>query len=108
MSVEKIPPGKKVRKPHREPDMISKRGIPYWFGPDWVRNLNDNIGRLLPIKRHGHVVLCMVSKDGNATPILGSIQEEFLKWHEDRQVDAILLGFGEDSIIECTWEYTDA
>lgn len=107
-----IPKKKKVKKPHREPDMISKRGVPYYFGPDWVRDLNGSIGRVIPIKtvpKNGepYVTLNMLSKDGNVSEILGSIQKEFHTWHEDRQLDAILLGFDEDKIIDTQWEYED-
>lgn len=100
-----IPKGKKVKKPYREPDMVSKRGVPYWFGPDWVRDLNGSIGRIIPLKNGESVALNMLSKDGNTSFIQGSIQDEFLKWHEDRQLDAILLGFDEDKIIDTHWEY---
>lgn len=100
-----LPKGKKVKKPTREPDMTSKRGIPYWFGPEWVRNQGGTIGRIVPLKKKGKVELNMLSKDGNVTYIQGSIQEEFHKWHEDRQIDAILLGMDEDEIIETAWEY---
>jgi hypothetical protein len=106
MSDLAIPKGKKVKKPAREPDMISKRGVPYFFGPDWVRDLNGTIGRIIPLKmRDGTVQLYMLSKDGSKSYIQGSIQQEFLKWHEDRQLDAILLGFDEDSIIDTEWVY---
>ena len=100
-----LPKGKSVKKPFREPDMISKRGVPYYFGPDWVRDLNGSIGRIIPIKHGNSVSLHMLSKDGNISYIQGSIQQEFLKWHEDRQLDAILLGFDEDSIIATQWTY---
>jgi len=105
-----VPKGKTVRKPHREPDMVSKRGVPYWFGPDWVRNLNGTIGRVIPVKmQYGKmeptVELRMLSRDGNISVIQGSIQSEFIKWHLDQQLDAILLGFDEDQIIATQWEY---
>lgn len=47
----------------------------------------------------------MLSKEGNVTYIQGSIQGEFHAWHQDRQIDAILLGVDEDEIIETAWEY---
>ena len=100
-----IPRGKRVKKPYREPDMLSKRGVPYWFGPDWVRNLNGTVGRIIPIKKGEHVELHMLSKDGNVSYIQGSIQQEFIKWHLDAQLDAILLGFDEDKIIATQWLY---
>lgn len=107
MSNLAIPKGKKVKKPLRDPDMISKRGIPYWFGPEWVRNQNETIGRIVAIrdKKSGNVDLYMVSKDGNVTYIQGSIQTEFHQWHEDQQIDAMLLGIDEDQIIETAWDY---
>lgn len=100
-----IPKGKKVKKPLREPDHISKRGIPYWWGPEWVRDTNGTIGRIAPIKHPHGVNLNMVAKDGNVTYIQGSIQQEFHAWHQDRQIDALLLGMDEDDIIETAWEY---
>ncbi len=101
-----LPKGKKVKKPMREPDMLSKRGIPYWFGPEWVRNQNGTIGRIAALKdKRGGVDLHMVSKEGNVTYIQGSIQKEFHDWHQDRQIDAILLGVDEDEIIETAWVY---
>jgi hypothetical protein len=100
-----IPKGKKVKAPFREPDMHSKRGIPYWFGPEWVRQEGSRVDRIVALKVKGDIELHRVSKDGNVTYIQGSIQQEFLAWHEDRQIDAILLGMDEDEIIETTWEY---
>lgn len=38
---------KKVKRPDREPDMVSKRGVPYWFEPEWVRDTNGTIGRIV-------------------------------------------------------------
>ncbi len=102
-----VPKKKKVKKPAREPDMLSKRGVPYWFGPDWVRDLNGTIGRIIPRKSGKSVNLHMLSKDGNESYIQGSIQQEFLQWHEDRQLDYILLGGDEDAILETGWEYVD-
>lgn len=100
-----LPKGKSVKKPFREPDMISKRGVPYWFGPEWVRG-EGTIGRIVALKnKNGGVDLNTVSKEGNVTYIQGSIQREFHDWHEDRQIDAILLGIDEDEIIETAWEY---
>ena len=72
------------------------------------------MGRILPIghspskyNQDPYVKLHMVSKNGNISIIVGSIQKEFLTWHADRQLDAILLGFDEDKIIDCVWEYED-
>lgn len=101
-----VPKNKTVKKPAREPDMFSKRGVPYYFGPDWVREVNGTIGRIIPLKtKSGDVELNMLSKDGSISYIQGSIQKEFKQWHEDQQLDAILLGFDEDSIIETQWNY---
>lgn len=100
-----IPKGKKVKLPNREPDMHSKRGIPYWFGPDWVRDTNGSVNRIIPIKVEGDVHLHMLSKDGHSCYIRGSIQEEFKRWHEDNQIDCILLGMDEDELLLTNWEY---
>ena len=105
-----LPKGKKVKRPGRPPDYISKRGIPYWYGPDWVRDLNGSIGRIKPIKRkndYGNcdVSLMMLSKTGNLSFILGSIQREFIRWHQDREIDYILLGIDEDQMLLTDWEY---
>lgn len=106
MSKLALPKGKKVTKPTREPDMISKRGVPYWFGPEWVREVNNTIARIKPIKKsEDWVCLHMVAKNGNVSYIRGSIQEEFQKWHEDNQIDAILLGIDEDEILLTDWDY---
>ena len=100
-----IPPGKKIALPKRDPDMYSKRGIPYWFGPEWVRSQNGNIGRIKAIKTANGVDLHMLSRDGNLTYIKGSIQDEFHAWHQDNEIDCILLGVDEDSILVTDWEY---
>ena len=106
MSKLAIPKGKKVKSPNREPDMLSKRGIPYWFGPEWVRSQNGYISRIKPIKdKNGSVTLHMLSKDGNLTYIQGSIQEEFKRWHQDKEIDFILLGINEDDVLLTEWEY---
>lgn len=99
----KIPKGKRVAKPLREPDMVSKRGVPYWFHPEWVRDVNGTIGRIAPIKNGKSVDLYMVSKDGNESYIQGSIQDEFQAWHLDREIDFILLGM-ELADLDVEWE----
>lgn len=101
-----LPKDKVVAKPLREPDMLSKRGVPYWFAPEWVRDLNGTIGRIAPIKNGKSVDLYMVSKDGNETYIQGSIQEEFQAWHLDREIDFILLGM-ELADLNVDWELKD-
>jgi hypothetical protein len=101
-----LPKDKKVAHPQREPDMISKRGVPYWFAPEWVRDLNGTMGRIAPIKNGKSVDLYMVSKDGNESYIQGSIQEEFQRWHLDREIDFILLGM-ELADLKVEWELVD-
>jgi len=84
--------------PTRDPDLISKRGIPYFFFPEWVRILNGKACRIKPIKRKPvpgqdpEVDLYMLAKSGSLSYIQGSIQQEFRKWHIDNQIDYILLG----------------
>lgn len=102
-----LPKDKKVKRPDREPDMISKRGVPYWFDPEWVRDTNGTIGRIAPIKAGKSVDLYSVSKDGNETYIQGSIQQEFQAWHLDREIDFILLGM-ELGDLKVEWELTDS
>lgn len=100
-----LPKGKTVKKPLREPDMLSKRSVPYWFGPEWVRG-DGTIGRIIALKNAtGGVDLHAVSKEGSIAYIQGSIQGEFHTWHIDRQIDAILLGIDEDEIISAAWDY---
>lgn len=31
---------KKVTRPNRDPDHYSKRGVPYWFSPEWIRGVS--------------------------------------------------------------------
>lgn len=101
-----LPKGKKVKKPLRDPDMRSKRGVAYWFAPEWVRDLNGTTCRIIPLKtKNGDVELNMLAKNGNVSFIQGSIQREFKDWHIDRQIDHILLGVDEDEIIATDWEY---
>lgn len=84
-----------VQKPLRDPDHISKRGVPYWWAPEWTRATSaaaTSFGKIKAILEKGTVNLYMVSKDGNMSYIQGSIQQEFKDWHDDRQIDYILLG----------------
>ena len=85
-----------VEKPLRDPDHVSKRGVNYWFSPEWTRatsSANDKFGKIKAIlEKDGSVNLYMKSKDGNLSYIQGSIQKEFQDWHTDRQIDYILLG----------------
>ena len=92
-----------VQKPLRDPDHVSKRGVHYYWAPEWVRGTsssNDKFGKIKAIKENNAVNLHMVSKDGNLTYIQGSIQQEFKDWHDDRQIDYILLGESPDSASE--------
>ena len=84
-------------------DYISKRGVEYWWAPEWIRNLNGSPAKIRPIKdkKTGDVDLHMESKDGKKfSYIQGSIQREFKKWHEDRKIDYLLLGEDEDQLLE--------
>lgn len=105
--------GYKVSKPMREPDYYSKRNVAYWWTPEWIRGTNSNndkFSRIIPKKiklydDEDGVELYMLSKDGNATFIRGSIQQEFRRWHEDNQIDYILLGMDIDEVLATNWEY---
>ena len=118
----------KVVRPNRDPDHYSKRGVPYWWAPEWIRGtsadfihedgldahkLPDRLcnnagqyvapcasyGRIHAIKEKSDVNLYMKAKDGNMSFIQGSIQKEFKRWHEDRSIDYLLLGMDPDEII---------
>ncbi len=118
----------KVVRPARDPDHYSKRGVPYWWAPEWIRGTSadtissgveadehgwngirnnqgdlvtpcDNYGRIHAIKVKGDVELHMKSKEGKLTYIQGSIQKEFKRWHTDRSVDYLLFGLDPDEII---------
>ncbi len=104
-----LPKDKLVKRPNREPDHVSKRGVPYWWAPEWVRHSGRSVGRIIPISVESgtdneDTALHMVSKAGNMTFIQGSIQEEFKDWHRKNAIDYILLGMDPD---ECNWEYED-
>ena len=116
MSELAVPKGKNVKCPTRKPDMVSKRGHPYWFGPDWVRHSSINPGRILPVDCDGDVSLHMLSKTGNLTYIQGSIQHEFwdwyknnqldtIPWREDMEIDCMLLGVKPEDLLQSDWEY---
>ncbi len=80
--------------PLREPDHVSKRGVNYWWSPEWIRctdSSNTRYGRIKAIKEYNTVNLYMQSKDGNLTYIQGSIQQEFKDWHEKRKIDYFFL-----------------
>lgn len=113
-----------VVRPTRDPDHYSKRGVPYWWSPEWIRGTSADLitndvqwadsvlnqqgqfvvpcagyGRIHAVKKNGDVELYMKSKDGNLSYIQGSIQKEFKRWHEDRSIDYLLLGMDPDEII---------
>lgn len=103
-----LPKNKKVKKPNRDPDHISKRGIPYYWAPEWVRDVNGTIGRIKPIKnKHGGSDLHIISKVGTGSYIQGSIQSEFQEWHEMNEIDYILLGMDYTDIKLEDWQYED-
>lgn len=33
----------KITRPLRDPDHISKRGVPYWWAPEWVRGTSADV-----------------------------------------------------------------
>ncbi len=117
MSELAVPKGKNVKRPTREPDMHSKRGVPYWFGPEWVRHSGKHPQRILPIaNENGSVSLHMLSKGGSLTYIQGSIQYEFqdwlrmnegacMTWREDMEMDCLLLGVTPEELMQSDWEY---
>lgn len=93
-------PKPKVLKPIRDPDHLSKRGVPYWWAPEWTRGTSSaatSFGKIKAIRENGTVNLYMVNKDSGTSYIQGSIQQEFKDWHDDRQIDYILLGEDPDS-----------
>lgn len=91
-------------RPIRPADHVSKRGVPYWWAPEWCRDLNGSMGRIKPIKEKGDVNLYMESKSGNLTYIQGSIQQEFKQWHLDRELDYILLGEDPEQLLERNYD----
>jgi hypothetical protein len=94
---------KKIDKPLRDPDHHSKRGVPYWWAPEWVRGTSSSqssFGKIAAVKeKDGSVALYMKSKTGSYSYIQGSIQREFQQWHTDRQIDYILLGIDPDELL---------
>jgi len=103
MSKLALPKGKTVSRPNREPDYYSKRDVPYWWAPEWVRGSGKGYGRIIfDSKDEG---LHMLSKKGNSTWILGSIQYEFQEWHEENEIDYILLGMDYSDLNLDDWEY---
>ena len=102
-----LPKGKKVKKPDREPDYISKRGVKYFWAPEWVRDVNGTVGRIKPIKNKHGSDLHIISKAGTDSYIQGSIQSEFQEWHEMNEIDYILLGMDYTDIKLDDWQYED-
>ena len=105
MSELSLPKNVRVKRPWREPDFVSARGIGYWWAPEWVRDLNGSIGRIKPIRDGDDVDLYMCSKSGNLTYIRGRIQYGFRRWHQDNEIDYILLGVDVDEVMATDWEY---
>lgn len=98
LSPKKIPP---PQAPLRDPDHVSKRGVNYWWSPEWVRctnSSNTKYGRIKAIKERNTVNLYMQSKDGNLNYIQGSIQQEFKEWHEQRKIDYFFLASDPDEL----------
>ncbi len=93
-----------IEKPLRDADHISNRGVAYWWGPEWVRDLNGTITRIVALKVNDDVELHMVSKDGNVSYIQGRIQQAFKQWHADRQIDYLLLGVDPDELLAAEWQ----
>ena len=99
-----------IQRPLRDPDHLSKRNVPYWWAPEWIRGTSSqskdkngyyqcsSYGKIKAIKNGKSVDLHMLSKDGAHNYIQGSIQQEFKTWHEDRKIDYILLGEDPDLI----------
>ena len=108
MSVDlALPKSKKVADPNRPADYISPRGVKYWWAPNWVRSTNtSSFGRIKAIAVKNEMPeLHMLSKDGNLSYIRGRIQQAFREWHEDNEIDCILLGIEPEEIILTDWEY---
>jgi hypothetical protein len=117
----------KITRPNRDPDHYSKRGVPYWWSPEWTRGTSSDMkysngykayslsditlsdgttltpclsyGKIHAIKENDTVNLYMLSKEGSLSFIQGSIQKEFKRWHDDRSIDYMLLGMDPDEIL---------
>lgn len=118
MDILAIPKGMTVKEPKRKPDMLSKRDVPYWFGPEWTRKSGKTCGRILPVlnEKTDKVELHMLSADGNLSYIQGSIQYEFqywlentkkevIPWREDLVGDCIILGVSPADLLLNDWKY---
>ena len=105
----KAPP---IQRPLRDPDHLSKRNVPYWWAPEWIRGTSaqqkdsngqytcNSYGKIKALKDDRGVNLHMLSSKGTYNYIEGSIQQEFKSWHEDRKIDYILLGEDPEKIDE--------
>ena len=114
----------KTIRPNRDPDYYSKRNVPYWWSPEFIRGTSADIiydkpihsdlipmnngnycapcisyGRIHAVKKNNDVELYMKSKSGDLSYIQGSIQQEFKRWHDDRSIDYMLLGLDPDEIL---------
>jgi hypothetical protein len=120
MNVLAIPKNMRVKKPRRQPDMYSKRNVPYWFGPNWVRLAGQSYGRIIPVlnENSNKVELHMLSADGNLSYIQGSIQYEFqewlestkkdvIPWRDDLVGDCLILGISPSEVLLNDWEYEE-
>lgn len=99
-----------IQRPLRDPDHLSKRNVPYWWAPEWIRGTSEQIKdkdgiyactsymKIKALKQQDTVELFMQNKKGEYNYIRGSIQNEFKSWHEDRKIDYILLGEDPDLI----------
>lgn len=89
------------QKPLRDPDHVSKRGVNYWWSPEWVRcndSSNSSYGRIKAVKENNTVNVYMQSKAGTLNFIRGSIQKEFKDWHEARRIDYFFLASDPDEL----------
>ena len=62
-----------IQRPLRDPDHLSKRGVPYWWAPEWTRATSSaatSFGKIKAILEKNTVNLYMVSKEGNRQLVL--------------------------------------
>lgn len=94
-----------ISRPTRDPDYLSKRNVPYWWSPEWVRGTTsepaNSYGKIRAItEKNGDVNLYMINRDtGKGSYIKGSIQQEFKDWHTKNMIDYILLGIELDEAL---------
>lgn len=93
---------------NRDHEYIKERienGNTHYAGNEIIDNSGSYIvpcesyGKIHAVKEKKTVNLYMKSKEGKLSYIQGSIQDEFKRWHEDRQIDYILLGMDPDEIL---------